>query len=135
MGPFQELPLRARVGLGAMTIIGYLAFPKAPVSLEILSQIVLCHFKATRWGVLPVCRDAVCVFTSSSRLGTRATMFTFKLINYERYEPLIVQTISFLLQRGFWHKNNPQNLVCHLNNEYKPKKKKKISQCFIWRTI
>ena len=38
--PYQVLPLRARVDLGAMAIKGYSAFPKAPTSLEPLHQIV-----------------------------------------------------------------------------------------------
>ena len=34
IGPYQALPLRARVDLGAIAIKGYSAFPKAPASLE-----------------------------------------------------------------------------------------------------
>ena len=38
--PYQVLPLRARVDLGAMAMKGYSAFPKAPASLEPHHQIV-----------------------------------------------------------------------------------------------
>ena len=34
MGPFQVLQLWAKVGLGAMAMKGYSAFPKAPAYLE-----------------------------------------------------------------------------------------------------
>ena len=38
--PYQVLPLRARVDLGAMAMKGYSAFPKAPALLEPHHQIV-----------------------------------------------------------------------------------------------
>ena len=38
--PYQVLPFRARVDLGAMAKKGFSAFPKAPVSLEPHHQIV-----------------------------------------------------------------------------------------------
>ena len=47
--PYQVLPLRARVDLGAMTIKGYSAFPKAPVLLEPHHLIVSYHIQDTRW--------------------------------------------------------------------------------------
>ena len=40
IGPYQVLPLRARVDLGAMAMKGYSAFPKAPALLESHHQIV-----------------------------------------------------------------------------------------------
>ena len=39
IGPYQVLPLRARVDLGAMAMKGYSAFPKAPALLEPHHQI------------------------------------------------------------------------------------------------
>ena len=39
-GPYQMLPLRAKVELGAMAINGYSTFPKAPALLEPHHQIV-----------------------------------------------------------------------------------------------
>ena len=87
------LPLRARVDIRAMTIKGYTAFPNAPALLGRHSQIVWSYIKDTHLGgsylsarcsrcilqpqptrplvggVLPLCKDAVCVFYSLSRLG------------------------------------------------------------------
>ena len=40
IGPYQMLPLQARVDLGAMTMKECSAFPKAPASLEAHHQIV-----------------------------------------------------------------------------------------------
>ena len=40
IGPYQVLPLRARVNLGTMAMKGYSAFPKAPALLEPHHQIV-----------------------------------------------------------------------------------------------
>ena len=40
IGPYQVLPLQARVDLGAMAMKGYSAFPKAPALLEPHHQIV-----------------------------------------------------------------------------------------------
>ena len=34
LGPYQMLPFRARVDIGAMAMKGYSAFPKAPALLE-----------------------------------------------------------------------------------------------------
>ena len=40
IGPYQVLPPRVRVNLGAMAMKGYSAFPKAPALLEYQRQIV-----------------------------------------------------------------------------------------------
>ena len=40
VGPYQMLPLRARVNLGAMAMKGYSAFPKAPALPEPYHQMV-----------------------------------------------------------------------------------------------
>ena len=42
-GPYQVLPLSARVGLGAMTMKGYSLFPKAPALLEPRLRLFSCH--------------------------------------------------------------------------------------------
>ena len=47
--PYQVLPLRVRVDLGAMAMKAYSTFPKAPALLELHSQIGLCHIQDTRW--------------------------------------------------------------------------------------
>ena len=60
IGPYQVLPLQARVNLGAMAMKRYSAFPKAPVLLlSVISRTLV-------WagGVLPLCRDEVSVFYS-----------------------------------------------------------------------
>ena len=51
IGPYQVLPLRGRVDLGAMAMKGYSAFPKDPALLELHHWIVLCHIQDTRWGM------------------------------------------------------------------------------------
>ena len=43
-------PFRARVDLGAMTMKGCSAFPKAPASLESHHQIIWCHIQDTHSG-------------------------------------------------------------------------------------
>ena len=40
IGPYQVLPLQARVDLGAMAMKGYSAFPKAPALMKPYHQIV-----------------------------------------------------------------------------------------------
>ena len=70
IGPYQVLPFRARVNLGALAMKRYSAFPKAPASLEPYHQIVLCHVQDSRWGrVFPLNRGAVGIFYSLIRLG------------------------------------------------------------------
>ena len=70
IGPCQVLPLQATVDLGAMATKGWSALPKAPALVEPYHQIVLCHIPDTRWEwVLLLCREAVGVFYSHSRLG------------------------------------------------------------------
>ena len=54
--PFQAQPLWVRVDLGAMAVKGYAAFPKAPALLKPDHQIVKCHIRDTRWGILPLCK-------------------------------------------------------------------------------
>ena len=61
MGPYQVLPLPAKVDLGAMALKEYSTFLKAPVFLEPYHQI--------GEEVLPLCREAVGLFYNRSRLG------------------------------------------------------------------
>ncbi len=55
IGPYQVLPLRTRVDLGAMAIKGYSAFSKAPALLKPRHQIVQCHIRTLvrGWGSYP----------------------------------------------------------------------------------
>ena len=68
--PFRCFTIRARVDLGAMAIKGDSAFPKAPALLEPHHQIDSCYKQYVYGGVLPLCRNAVVVFYSPSRLGS-----------------------------------------------------------------
>ena len=56
--PYQVLPLRARVDLGAKAIKGYSA-----------SDCLVSYRRTLVAGFLPLCREAVSVFYSPSRLG------------------------------------------------------------------
>ena len=54
IGPYQVLPLWARVDLGAMVMKGYSAFSKAPALLEPHHQIVsVITGHSLGWGVYP----------------------------------------------------------------------------------
>ena len=68
---YQVLPLQVRVDLGSMGMKEYSAFAKALALLELHHYIVLCHILDTQWRgvVLLLCREAVGVFYSPSRLG------------------------------------------------------------------
>ena len=71
------LPLWARVDLGAMPMKEHSAFPKSLALLKLHHQIVEYHIQNTRRkGVLPLFRDVVGVFYSSSRLGKVSSVTT-----------------------------------------------------------
>ena len=59
-------------GPGSMAMKEYSALPKAQLLLKPHHQIVDCH-RTLVGGVLPLCRDAVGVFCSLSRLGQHDT--------------------------------------------------------------
>ena len=67
IGPYQVLPIRTRMYLGAMVIKGYSAFPKAHGLLEL--QLFSAISRTLVGWVLPLCREAVDVFYSPNRLG------------------------------------------------------------------
>ena len=72
IGPYQVLPLRARVVLVAMVMKGCSVFLNAPASLEPHHQIGKYHIQGTYWGgVLLFCRGAVSVFYNHSQLGNK----------------------------------------------------------------
>ena len=62
------LPVRVRVELGAIAMKEYSAFPKVP-GLEPHHRIFSFISRTLVWGVLLICRDAIGVFYSSSRLS------------------------------------------------------------------
>ena len=53
IGPYQVLPNRARVDLGAMEMKGCSIFPKASALLGPRHQTVLCVIQDTHWGLTP----------------------------------------------------------------------------------
>ena len=70
IGPYQVLPGRARVDLGAMAMKGSFVFPQSP---SIYWNLIIRLFSVINRtligeGVLPLCRGAVSVFYSPSRL-------------------------------------------------------------------
>ena len=69
IGPYQVQLLQARVDLGAMAIKGYSVFTKAPALLQPHHQNVQRYIQNTRCGVLHLCRGAIGVFYSPSRLA------------------------------------------------------------------
>ena len=64
MGPYQVLPIQARVDLEAMTVKGYSAFPQTP-AIRLYSVIT----RTLIGRVLPLCGDVAGVFCSPIRLG------------------------------------------------------------------
>ena len=76
------LPLQVKMDLGAMAKKRHSAFPKSPLLLEPHHQIVYCHIQNTRRGwVLPLCKDAVGVFYSTSRLSNSISVW---LVDYHK---------------------------------------------------
>ena len=69
--PYQVLPHGARVDVGAMAMKGCTVFPKPPALLGPHQTFVSYPGHSLVGGVLPLCREAVGVFYSPSRLGKR----------------------------------------------------------------
>ena len=82
--PYQVLPLRPRMDLGAMAMRRYSAFTKAPAlenywNLNIrLSNVIARRFI---WGVFPFCRESVGVFSCPSRLGKEIQWVCLKIVS------------------------------------------------------
>ena len=74
-----------------MLMKGYSAFPKAPALLEPHHQIVLCYIQDTRLGggVLPLCRGAVSVFYSPSRLSNIGFWVNVYDPEFQNWSPLL----------------------------------------------
>ena len=64
IGPYQVLPLRVRVNLGAMRMKEDVIFPKDPGPFSVI-------YRTLVGGVLHLCRDAVGVFYSPCKQGYR----------------------------------------------------------------
>ena len=50
IGPYQVLPRKAGLNLGAMAMKWCSVFPKAPALLGPYHQTVLCYVQETHWG-------------------------------------------------------------------------------------
>ena len=92
-GPYQVLPRRARVDLGAMTIKGCSAFIKAPALLEPQHQIVYGHIEDTHWrGSYPSAEVQSVYYrlgkkkTDNIRLMFLRTYFNFQLKQINGFE-------------------------------------------------
>ena len=69
IGPYQVLPLRPKVDLGAMAMKEYSPIPHSSSITEAsLSCCLVSYAEHSLGGVLPFCRDAVGVFYCPSRL-------------------------------------------------------------------
>ena len=121
--PYQVLPLRVRMDLGAMAMKGHSAFPKSPTLLEPHHQIGLCRNQDTMGLFLPLCTDAVGIFYSPSRLPLNSSCtitFTFGLIPLGKvWFPLSPPQLwvkyyrCCFLTRLALTLNNPQSFICH----------------------
>ena len=79
IGPYQVLPLRARVDLGAMAMNGYSAFSKAPALLEPPHYVVSCHKQDTLWGRgSNLSPDVYCTGTLSDQYCWRVIYWTWR---------------------------------------------------------
>ena len=110
IGPYQVLPLRARVDLGVMAMKGYSAFPKAPVLLEPHHQIVLCHIQDTRWRDLtPLQRCSQCM------LQLQPTGQTNSLIAYNHLQKVLRYNYKYIDEYNsltLGHKITMNGLTC-----------------------
>ena len=66
--------------LGAVAMKGFSAFPKATALLEPNHHILQCCVQDTRWGVLPLCRDAVDAFYT--KIGKHPTYMLALVVFY-----------------------------------------------------
>ena len=68
--PYHIQPLRNRVDLEEWEMKGFLTFPNASASRDFTISVISIISQAfIRWGVLPLCRDAVDVFYSPGLTG------------------------------------------------------------------
>ena len=69
MAPYQVLPLRARMDMGAIVIKRYSAFPKLQHYWSLTIRLFSVLSRTLVAGVLLLCKDAVDIFCSPYRLG------------------------------------------------------------------
>ena len=99
IGPYQVLPLRDRMDLGAIAVKGYSAFPKTPALLEPHHQTVYCHIQDIHWvgwGFLPLCRGAVNVFYSPSRLSKKRVFGVSPIGQYRMLNDVFMTDIALI---------------------------------------
>ena len=140
MATEQILLFRIKVNREVMAMKGHSIFLKV-TGLELHHQMVKCHIQDTRWrqGVLPLCKDAVCVFYNPSRLDSFYTIFLvfyiltlcwilfLILVNNQHIvekkdhlsssAPLFICSISFCasyLQNRYLTSINQNSIFCHL---------------------
>ena len=89
VGPYQVLPFRARVDLGAMAMKGVLHSPKLQdySNLTIRLFSVISRILIGGVVVLPLCREAVGVFYSPSQIYDQSSLRKFQLCKSTRLWP------------------------------------------------
>ena len=112
IGPYQVLPLRARVDLGAMSMKRYSTFLKVPVLLESHHQSVYCHIQDTcRARVIPLQRCSRCIL----QLQPTGPSTKKKILNYCQYSlNLIYGPFSWFIFRSsclFLHRSTPSSFL------------------------
>ena len=105
------LPFRARVDLGAMAIKGYSALPRTSALLEpyrLFGVIKRTHVRGGGGGVFALCRAAVGVFYSPSRVGNNRFDCFFAFMCFKS---LIIDISKIALFRG--HELIPGEILTH----------------------
>ena len=109
--PYQMLPLRARVDLGAMAMKGYSTFPKAPTLLEPHHQMVnVISGHSLGWGSLtPLQRCKQWTLSQSFGLSVE-----FQLVDYD----LTVQHITHCTTKlpHIWFKKSKNYWISFFNH-------------------
>ena len=108
--PYQLLPLLARVGLRAIAMKWYSAFPKLQHYWSLTISLFSVINRTLVRGVLPLCREAVGVFFSPSRLGHP----TLSLHLSHRKRSRAESRNPWYIYRGL--KNTPHPLPSHLGD-------------------
>ena len=118
-------PLQTRVGLGAMAIKRFSAFPKAPALLKPHYQIVKCHIVGE---VLSLCRDADSVFYRPNwqdqilkeKFQRRFDQLTKKLNIKDTIWKNVSFIVYFYLDKYSFSLNTFEHTSCISNNVQRP---------------
>ena len=117
IGPYQVLPLRARVDLGVSAMKLYSALPKAPVLLELTIRLFSVISRIFVGRVLPFCREAFGVFNSTSRLGKCQSEERFTFILMETKYPINVMVFEVVKIMVTLYLYSSFRMVPRLNKE------------------